>query len=169
MKKYLGLILSAVAFIFAGCCFLTLMGPAVTVSWTVLGKTTSSSMSGYDMISNGGGLYIAAIVHVGVALALIACVFALDAVKAKFKFKKLVSFLPAIVLIVAAVDFFLAIPCLNMMNSDDVNEAIGYVGKLVDLKKSLGFGAIGSGALAILASLTMICKTLRKESRSKKR
>lgn len=160
MKKYLGLILDCVAFVLAGCCFLTMIMPAVTLSVTI-GQKTTSTINAYDLIGNGGVLYIVALVLLCVGLALIACDFVLGALKIKFSYKKVVGVLAGVVLVAGGILFFLSVPCFNMLGDSDVNNIINSLGSLVNYTKGIGVGAIFSGILAIVSACVICYKSLK--------
>lgn len=149
MKKYVGLLCDLLAFIVAGCCFIAMTGSAVNV--TILTINTSAG-NAYDLIENGGVLYIVALVLLIVSLVLIAFVLFLDALKTKLSCKKYICFLTALVLIATGIFFLLAVPCLNTLTTIN-GVSISSLGN-----PSLGVGAIFSGILAFVAALVILVR-----------
>lgn len=149
MKKYIGLLVDFVAFIVAGCCFIAMTGSCVNVTAF---KQTSSAGNAYNLIGNGGTLYIVALVLLIVALVLIAFIAFLDATKTKLSCKKYMCFLAALVLIATGVFFLLAVPCLNSLTTINGVSISSYA------NPSLGIGAISSAILAFVAALVILVR-----------
>lgn len=162
MKKYLGIILDSCALIIASCTFIAMIGSAVNLSMSILGITFEGPVTCYGLVTNGGGLYIAALTHLCVGIALIITYLILDILKINFKFKRLLTILPILVLLVAAIDYFLAIQCLGMLGTDEIKEIVSEFGfsDLINVNTTLGIGAISSGILCLLSSITFGVKTL---------
>ncbi len=149
MKKYIGLLLDLLAFLVAGCCFIAMTGSAANI--TVLKKTTSVG-NAYDLIGNGGTLYIVALILLIVSLVLVAFIAFLDATKTKLSCKKYICFLATLVLIATGVFFLLAVQCINSLSTINGTSITSYA------NPSLGMGAIFSAVLAFIAAFVILIR-----------
>lgn len=148
MKKYLSLALAAFSFILTACIFLTMMGSAVDVTSTILNKT-SSIASCYDLISNGGALYIVALILLILSLVAIALVIGVEVLRKDLSCKKYIYYLAAGLLVVTAVFFFLAVPCFNSLTEIEGVQLGSYA------NPSLSAGAVLSAVFALISAVVM--------------
>lgn len=163
MKKYLGIILDSCALLIAACAFIAMIGSAVNFTVSIFGMGAETSISCYELVTNNGGIYIAALTLLCVGCALIIAFLVLDILKVKIKYKRLLTILPILVLIVAAVLYFLAIQCFNIMfDAGELKDLMNEYGlsDLMNIKSTLGIGAICSAILCLLSSCTLCAKTL---------
>ena len=146
MKKYLSLALAAFSFILTACIFLTMMGSAV--DGTIFNKT-SSIASCYDLISNGGALYIVALILLILSLVAIALVIGVEVLRKDLSCKKYIYYLAAGLLVVTAVFFFLAVPCFNSLTEFEGVQLGSYA------NPSLSAGAVLSAVFALISAVVM--------------
>lgn len=155
MKKYLNLILEGCAFLLGCIVFLTMIGDSVKVS---VGGS-DASINCYDLVTNKGALFITALVFVCVGLALTIAVAVIDLLKVKLSFKRWLSLVPALFLLIGGVLFFFGVQCFNALTESGDFSFSGLVG-LFGGKVSLGYGAILSGIFALLSSCSLVSRSL---------
>lgn len=146
MKKYLSLALAAFSFILTACIFFTMMGSAV--DGTIFNKTASIA-SCYDLIGNGGALYIVALILLILSLVTIALAIGVEVLRKDLKCKKYIYFLAAVLLVVTAVFYFLAVPCFNALTTFNGAQLGSYA------NPALSAGAVLSAVFALVSAVVM--------------
>lgn len=139
MKK--NTLLSLVSVVLGAAVYLTCLLPAISYKVSsVLGGSETETVTFYKMFDSDFGMGIAIMILLSVGVVALIAGLVVDYLKANKKISLLANALGALLLVVAGVLFFF------VTNGYELNGSL----VLVEVKTSLGFGAIISAILAIL-------------------